>query len=367
MPFDRAVLVVCAALASCGPHAERSSPDRAVSSARAPDVSAPPPSASAPAPLDRAAALRLGRKLAQASKWSEAAAALARAASVEPSDAVLLSELGWAQLKAGDLDPSRATSERALPLAADPRVRAQILYNLGRVAEAKHEDATAKERYEQSLALRPNRTVQARLEALGGALSAAPAGAPTPRLPCDRVFANRQALCDCLLADREVLASRDDAPRSCGAEPNTPGDREGELSVLRFGVDERALGEAAHLLAANVGGGLRPVADLGRDYRGTDGAESKVAVRGFEARSLEGRRLLLVRSDLEARARGRPTKPSRSASPSACCATAPARRLALGRCRSRSSTACRSPRAPPPRRVAIGTRPASISPWPTLR
>lgn len=247
----------------------------------------------APAP-DKAAELRLGRKLAQAGKWKEAVAALGRAAEAAPDDSVVLSELGWAQLKAGDLDASRKTSERALDIAHETRSRAQILYNLGRVDEAQHDEASAKKRYEASLSLRPNRTVSARLEALGGKQ---PAEAPPPSaLVCDRVFPNTQALCDCLLADKGALAATD-AKLSCGADKKAPRDESGELTLLRFGVDEGAPGEIAHLLTANVAGGVRPVAELGRDFSGASGVSNRVTLRGFETKTSGSRRVVLVKSE----------------------------------------------------------------------
>ena len=155
---------------ACGSPRDLGAPSATASGSAAPESSSVVPSASASAtkPADKSALLRSGRKLSQAGQWKEAAQALDRARALDPDDVIVLSELGWAELNAADLTASQATSEHALSVAKEPRLRAQVLYNLGRVAEANGDRDTAKKRYEESLALRASRAVQSRLESLGG-------------------------------------------------------------------------------------------------------------------------------------------------------------------------------------------------------
>lgn len=78
---------------------------------------------------------------------------------------------GWgnrcfSHLTAGRLEAAQAACLRALEVVEDGNVEAAILYNLGRVAEAREWLGLAAERYTASLELRENATVRERLEAL---------------------------------------------------------------------------------------------------------------------------------------------------------------------------------------------------------
>lgn len=110
--------------------------------------------------------LASGRKHAGKKDYDRAIADLEQAAARAPGNASVLSELGWTQLLAGRLDDAQATSEKALAAARTDRQRAAILYNLGRIAEARGDVATARGRYEESLRLRRNKVVKKQLDAL---------------------------------------------------------------------------------------------------------------------------------------------------------------------------------------------------------
>ena len=74
-----------------------------------------------------------------------------------PADPRTLSEQGWAALFAGRLDEARRALEQAERGARDDRrLRASILYNLGRVAEAQSRPKDAIVAYQESLRLRPH-------------------------------------------------------------------------------------------------------------------------------------------------------------------------------------------------------------------
>jgi hypothetical protein len=225
-----------------------------------------------------------GRKLEKDQHWKEALPLLIEASALAPDDVNILAELGWTALHAGDLDTAKRASDRALELTTDGHVRAQILYNLGRVAEAKDDKPGAKELYEKSLALRPSKNVEERLEGLGGQ---APAAAPPPELPCNRTFPNTAALCGCLSK----------SPDSCGTDKDAPTSESGELEIVKTTTETD--GETLFLLVANDKGGVRPVAELGRDYHpGSFGIDNGAKVLGIDEQKLGDRRIAVVRTEV---------------------------------------------------------------------
>lgn len=80
---------------------------------------------------------------------------------------------GWgdrcvAHLRAGELDAAEAACAHGLAVADRASTRGALLYNLGRVGEARGDRAMARRAYEQSLAVRPgNAPTQQALDALG--------------------------------------------------------------------------------------------------------------------------------------------------------------------------------------------------------
>lgn len=193
------VLVTCSLLLTAcrRDDPEGSPPPRASVSVHPSTSAAPSASASAAKPAvptitpeaRRAYARHLakGRALAGEQKWGEASVELEKALASVPGDPRALTELGFTQLRAGDVPKARVTSRKAVARAQEPTMKAQALYNLGRAEEASgHRDEAAKA-YGASLALRPNDTVKKQLDGLsktGPASASASAAAAPPPLPC---------------------------------------------------------------------------------------------------------------------------------------------------------------------------------------
>ena len=104
---------------------------------------------------------QLGKK-----RYAQAIAALGRVLELDPDYPRARGELGWAHFLAGELEPARRFTETALAAATKPGSKAALQYNLGRIAEAEGKRDEALEHYRASLALRPNKSVQARLDGL---------------------------------------------------------------------------------------------------------------------------------------------------------------------------------------------------------
>jgi hypothetical protein len=108
-----------------------------------------------------------GRTLTKADKLDEAMIKYRAALEIDPSNPTVLGELGWAQFKANALDDAQSTTMHALRVTQEDKSRGMLLYNLGRIAEARGETEAAITYYRTSLEKRPgNATVQARLDAL---------------------------------------------------------------------------------------------------------------------------------------------------------------------------------------------------------
>jgi tetratricopeptide (TPR) repeat protein len=153
------------------------------------DEVASKPEANKPAKLDASKASELrkqyrklldeGRTLTKADKLDEAMVKYNAALAIDPSNPTVLAELGWAQFKANALDDAQVTTMHALRFAQDDDARGMMLYNLGRIAEARDEIEAAITYYRTSLEKRPgNATVQGHLDTLlaGATLAAAPSG-----------------------------------------------------------------------------------------------------------------------------------------------------------------------------------------------
>ncbi len=120
-----------------------------------------------------------GRTLTKADKLDEAMVKYRAALAIDPSNPTVLGELGWAQFRANAFDDAQATTMHALRLAQDDKARGMLLYNLGRIAEARNEKEAAITYYRTSLEKRPgNATVQGHLDTL---LAGVPPAPPPPR------------------------------------------------------------------------------------------------------------------------------------------------------------------------------------------
>jgi len=107
-----------------------------------------------------------GREATRFGRLADAVAAFREAVALDPALAPAYSGLGYALLMTGELDEARVALEQALRRDETPAFRAQVLYNLGRVAEARGDTAAAREAYQRSLALRPHDVVQKALQSL---------------------------------------------------------------------------------------------------------------------------------------------------------------------------------------------------------
>lgn len=160
VPF---VVVLGTGLAGCD-KAEHAPAENAVAA----QVQTPTAPAEVVVKPSAAASLADARTLWGQGETEEALASFAKAVELAPKDAAVASELGFAQFRAGNLDAAEATLNAALALVteADAKVKGSILYNLGRVAEAKGDSKAAAAHYRASLKERPNDTVAARLQAV---------------------------------------------------------------------------------------------------------------------------------------------------------------------------------------------------------
>ena len=254
----------------------------------APPAKAKARPAAKPAPVTREARatyrkqLDAGRKLARATKWPEAIAAFEAALVAVPGDDRALSELSFAAMNAGDALKARDAGRRAVLAATEAKVKAAALYNLGRVEEPTQPSAAAA-LYRQSLALRPNKTVEKRLADLGKAL---PATAAPEALPCTAPV-TRDALCQCLGETSEL----------------PPEERQCELTDTK--VDGVAyatyalsgIGEQAVMIVAGAGDRWQVVGRLGTIYNpGAFGISEEWSLTDVSEREVGGHRVIELRT-----------------------------------------------------------------------
>lgn len=166
------------------------------------------------------ASLNEGRKLVKSGDVEGGIAKYEALLKIAPNYGPALGELGWAEFKAGKLDDAHAHSLRALAAASEPNKRGMLLYNLGKIAEARGQTQAAIDHYQASLAARPNDVVAKQLASLqpeGEApmhMASAGEGEPSEpaaegpglgRLGSD--LANVDALCE--LARRDSMCGED--------------------------------------------------------------------------------------------------------------------------------------------------------------
>jgi tetratricopeptide (TPR) repeat protein len=233
------------------------------------------------------AALDAGRKKARAKDYAGALADYDRALAIAPDDGRVLAEVGYAALLGGDLARATDANKRALKSVHDKNLRAQILYNAGRVAEAKNDKDAARAAYAESLALRENAEVRKRLESVGGA-------AP-PAMPCTAGASTPETLCTCLVAPDVVLPHDPSEPMECRVLPESLQLGTPRLSILRVGTQRE--NEVHYLLLARDGGILRPVAELGTDFEpGAFGVHDSATIGKGEVRPAGKRSVVVVAS-----------------------------------------------------------------------
>ncbi|HUS64537.1 MAG TPA: tetratricopeptide repeat protein [Kofleriaceae bacterium] len=199
----RLALVSAACAASCsGSKSEPSAapapkhedaPPAPVAVADAGAVRARPASLSPEARTRYREALARGRAASKKGAHAAAVAAFDEALAAAPGDPRALSELGWAAFHAGDLARALRATQESIAGAQDPAVRAASLYNLGRIFEARRQPLRAADAYRDSLALRENATVRARLLTLA---PDTPANQPLAATALDGPYPTLAAWCE---------------------------------------------------------------------------------------------------------------------------------------------------------------------------
>jgi tetratricopeptide (TPR) repeat protein len=201
-----------------------------------------------------------GRKLAAKKDWKGAITEYEAALKSAPSDARVLGELGWAALQAGDLAKAKDANKRALASVKNPTQRAQILYNVGRVAEEEKDNDAAKAAYSESLGLRDNKEVAKHLEAVGGK----PDEIARAFATCNEGYDTVKDLCGCLVKHAERIMVLGDASARCEADASPPPLGDARLSLVHMRDADGH--EDTTVLAATDDKKLRAVAVLGTSY-----------------------------------------------------------------------------------------------------
>lgn len=128
-------------------------------------------------------ALNQGRKLVKDGDVAGGMAKYEALLAIAPNYGPALGELGWAEFKAGKLDDAHAHTLRALAEASEPNKRGMLLYNLGRIAEARGQSQAAIDHYQASLVARPNDVVAKQLADLQATVAASPTPPPPVEAP----------------------------------------------------------------------------------------------------------------------------------------------------------------------------------------
>jgi tetratricopeptide (TPR) repeat protein len=234
------------------------------------------------------AALDAGRKKTRAKDYAGAMSDFDRALAASPDDGRVLAELGYAAMLAGDNTRAAAANRRALTVVHDKKLRAQVLYNEGRVAEAQGDKEASRKAYAESLALRDNAEVRRRLTTAGGAT--------LPPMPCPAGAATPEALCTCLEGDKTDLLGMPGDPPVCKVMPESLALGTPRLSLMKFGAEEQP-GELAFLLLARDGGTLHVVANLGISYEpGAFGVHNEASVGKASTKAFGKRSVVVVTS-----------------------------------------------------------------------
>jgi len=247
-----------------------------------PPLSAPPITQAGP----RRALLAEGRRLAQAGDHAGAIERYERALAIAPGDATLLGELGWALFRANRLDDAFEATRDALERAETEQQEGSILYNLGRIAEARGRANEALELYRRSIAARPNEVVRARIVALGGEAPGAgevpvEAWVTSPVVEGEPV-ATLEAVCDALAPGWRERTEHDEGDL---CEPRLSQAVTGARGILEAGIVTLESAGSADLarnhLVARTARGWFVVAEAGADYYGPssmNGGESSQAL-----------------------------------------------------------------------------------------
>jgi len=187
----------------------------------------PPASPTSPGAASQAqckAALKSGRQALAKRDYKAAMTAFVGCLMVDPKNPRVLSELGYAAYKAGELPAAAKYSQQAIEYSAESDLKGASYYNLGLIAEARGDKAAAIAAYKSSLGARQNSTVRAQLATLDAA--AAAALDPFVPQPMTTLHPSLEAFCKAQKAvNKRVAASFDedydgDGPKmKCRCDP----------------------------------------------------------------------------------------------------------------------------------------------------
>lgn len=232
-------------------------------------------------------ALREGRELSHAGRHVEALAAFERALAANPGSARLRCEAGFVAFRAGRLDVAERYVRAALrslendqaPPPSLVQPLASCLFNAGLVAEANGKPEDARRSYQRSLAIRPNATVQARLDAL-----AAPSAAPASSVPPAAASASEQAraaFCE-LSGGMDVACGEAVTPDVTVQHPSTAGSPGLDAEVAVATSDDTPFEASTYALHV-VYGSSRVVGTIGYEWNpGIGGVSAETEVQRFE-------------------------------------------------------------------------------------
>ncbi|HFE45849.1 MAG TPA: hypothetical protein ENJ18_10235, partial [Nannocystis exedens] len=206
--------------------------------------------------------LKKGRKQVRAGKVEAGIKTFREALSLDPNNARLLGELGFAALKLSDHALARRASRDCVRHSHDPKISGSCYYNLGRALEAEEDKVGAAEAYRQSLLARPdNKIVARRLDELGDAATAKEAEQQASvrcgGISCDP-SESVEALCLRLqvrVADMAGLEGEgEEAACEIAARQSVDGEELKEVALLLV-EDPDGFGEAWYFLAMKSGAG----------------------------------------------------------------------------------------------------------------
>jgi len=230
--------------------------------------------------------LKQGRQAASKKEWSSAIKHFESALRKIPNEARAHSELGWAAFQIGDYKKARQHTLSAIRAAALPQVKAASLYNLGRIAEASGQSGEAIGHYEDSLKLRPNESIKARIAQLTE--NKKPRVAPPLCWPARA----RQAVIECLRTHHAQTLEK----REISVQPYDPSvpDIAG-VEVIDVSEDM----EHSYYLLSGPKEAVSIARELGSYWEGGVGnAYNEWEIEKFEVRDVSGRKVLWIETML---------------------------------------------------------------------
>lgn len=234
-----------------------------------------------------AAFLSQGRAAVKSKDYEAGIAALREAKARGPMSGKVLGELGWAYFLDGQLDRAARELDLALRHTTTTKTKGAVLYNLGRVHEARGEADLAAELYARSLQARPgNAVVEGRLKSLRKQ------GAPGhTRCAFDRESApTPRSLCEDFLA-RNPGEGEDPAVCSFGgdASSRTASAKGSNYAASVFAIHDYELMEESFLLAVVQDDRWSTSSLFSVSHPGVGYADENVDDISIEARELTGK------------------------------------------------------------------------------